>query len=115
MYYLLFGINLKRNIAPGIGKNKPWTKELNVEEKEVLEDSSIHLPSVPPQKIKYSELQGTILQSSTTATRSRKSQLCVSNSNTNSIYMLQSSMNNTPFRTCLIPVSKSNHRKKAKK
>jgi len=57
----VFGINLKRNMDPGIGRNKPWTKDLNVKKKEILEDPSILLPTVPPQKRKLCESQGTIL------------------------------------------------------
>ena len=61
---LYFGINLKRNMAPGTGKNKPWTRSLNVEEKEGLQDPSLHLPIVPPQKRKPTESSRTVLQSS---------------------------------------------------
>ena len=105
---LFFGINLKRNMAPGIGRNKPWIKDFNIEEKEVLEDPSINLPIVLPQKRKYRESPGTVLQSSRTVTRSKISQPSVSNSNTTSVTVLQSSLKLNSFSASLIPVSNSN-------
>ena len=37
-------------MAPGRGRNKTWTQDLNVEEKDTLEDASLLLTNVLTQK-----------------------------------------------------------------